>query len=105
MIFAALWDSARQGELILLEGGLCRWHLRADGQVTVREIISLRPGRGQALLVRLRAIPGATSILARCPVDLEANGWWRRRGFVLLGTVRTMSGRAVNVSRLSRSCF
>jgi hypothetical protein len=101
MIFEALWDSARHGELFLLDGGLCRWHLRADGQVTVREIISLRPGAGGEMLARLRAVPGATSVLARCPADLAANAWWRRRGFVLEGTERTRTGREVNVWRLS----
>jgi|SRR5262245_10698702 len=101
MLFESLWDSAQHGELILIDSGLCRWHLRADGQITIREIISLRPGAGTEMLTRLRAVRGATSILARCPVDLAANGWYRRRGFRLEGTEKTRTGREVNVWRLS----
>lgn len=100
MIFEALYDSARHGELILIDGGYCRWHLRADGQVTIREIISLRPGAGQVMLQRLRQVQGASSVLARCPARLPANDWYRRRGFKLEKVEQTKRGTEINVWRL-----
>lgn len=87
MIFETLWDSARCGELMLVDGGMCHWHLRRDGQITIREIIVL-PGRqgegiGRAMLEQLKQVEGATSIFAKCPVNLEANGWYEAMGFEL----------------------
>lgn len=100
MIFETLYESAQRGELLLIDGGMCHWHLRRDGQLTIREIISTRPGAGQEMLERLRATPRALSLLARCPTDLAANEWYRRRGFTLEATETTKSGRVLNVWRL-----
>lgn len=41
MIFETLCESAKRDELILVDGGFCHWHLRRDGQLTIREIIVL----------------------------------------------------------------
>jgi hypothetical protein len=30
MIFEALHDAAKRGELLLVSGGFCHWHLRRD---------------------------------------------------------------------------
>jgi hypothetical protein len=100
VIFETLWASARRGELLLLDGAFCHYHLRRDGQLTIREIISLCPGQGQLILERLAKTPGATSILAKCPADLEANAWYKRRGFHLEAVETTKTGREVNVWRL-----
>lgn len=100
MIFETLWDSSKRGELILIDGGMCHWHLRRDGQLTIREIISQRPGAGAEMLGRLRSVRGAVCIVAKCPADLESNKWYERRGFVLVATERAGSGRAINVWRL-----
>jgi len=100
MIFDALYESARRGELLLIDGGFCHWHLRRDGQLTIREIISTRRGAGSEMLVRLRQTPGAISLLAKCPADLEANAWYARRGFVLEEQVTTRTGKQLNVWRL-----
>lgn len=99
MIFETLWESAQRGDLILLDGAMCHWHLRRDGQLTVREIISLVPGQGSAILARLQSVPGMTSILAKCPSDLASNDWYRRRGFTLETVETTKTGRLVNVWR------
>lgn len=40
------------------------------------------------------------AIVAKCPVDLAANDWYRRRGFRLDRTETTPSGRQLNVWRL-----
>jgi len=100
MIFDALYESAQRGELVLVAGGIAHVHLRRDGQLTIREIISTRPGAGQEMLAILRAWPGATRIVAKCPAWLSANSWYARRGFALAGTETTRTGRALNVWRL-----
>lgn len=101
MIFETLWESAQRGELMLVEGGLCHWHLRRDAQVTIREIISTRPGAGSEMLARLKRVPGAESIFAKCPADLKANEWYARRGFELEMSETTRSGRRLNHWRLA----
>ena len=100
MCFENLYESNKRGELLLIDGGMCHWHLRRDGQLTIREIISQRPGAGLEMLLRLSHTPNATSIVAKCPVDLAANDWYPRRGFVLDHTEQAKSGRGINVWRL-----
>lgn len=103
MIFEALHEAAKRGELILVDGGLCHFHLRRDGQLTVHEIISTRPGAGSEMLARLKQIEGAASIFAKCPADLPANGWWQRRGFTCEGEKTTRTGRRLKLWRLCLS--
>lgn len=100
MIFETLHESAQRGELLLIDGGFCHWHLRRDGQLTIREIISTKPGAGSAMLATLKTTPGALSLFAKCPVDLPANDWYRRRGFELERTETTRTGRELNLWRL-----
>lgn len=97
MCFEHLHDSNTRGELILLDGAMCRFHLRRDGQLTIHEIISQRPGGGLAMLDRLSCIEYARFLLAKCPADLPANAWYARRGFVRTKTETTPSGRLLNV--------
>lgn len=96
MIFETLHDSARAGELLLIDGGMCRYHLRRDGQCTIHEIISTKPGAGSAMLDRLTALP-ARCLTAKCPADLPSNDWYARRGFVRTAEETTPSGRRLNV--------
>ena len=103
MIFDALFESAQRGELLLVDGGFCHWHLRKDGQLTIREIISTRKGAGREILEKLMQAQGATSLLAKCPTDLDANAWYRRRGFDLESVETTKSCRKLNVWRLKLS--
>lgn len=93
MIFETLYDSAQRGELLLVDGGFCHWHLRRDGQLTIREIISTRKGAGAQMLRRLEATPGVMSLFAKCPANLPANAWYSRRGFHVERAERTGSGR------------
>lgn len=95
MVFETLYASAQRGELILVDGGLCHYHLRRDGQLTIREILVTEPGQGigSRLLQRLREVPGATSIFAKCPADLGANLWYARRGFQREAEEVTQTGR------------
>ena len=99
MIFETLYESARRGELLLIDGGFCHWHLRRDGQLTIREIISTKPGAGSVMLAELKR-QTATSIFAKCPVDLPANDWYKRRGFDLERTETTRTGRELNHWRI-----
>jgi hypothetical protein len=73
VIFDALWESARRGELLLIDGGFCHWHLRRDGQLTIREIISTRPGAGREMLDRLKAVEGATALVSTAGVHAGAD--------------------------------
>lgn len=89
MIFAALSEAADRGELLLVEGGLCRFRRRKDGFVVVHEILVLpgcrRAGVGRLLVGRLKQLfPGAT-LLAKCPTEYAANGFWAHLGFRLVG--------------------
>lgn len=102
MIFEALYASAKRGELLLIEGGMCHWHLRRDGQLTIGEIITTRKGAGvgAAMLAVLKTTPGATSLFAKCPQDLNANGWYADQGFALERVETTRTGRRLNCWRL-----
>ena len=101
MCFDQLYESAQRGELLLIDGGICHWHLRRDGQLTIREIIATRPGAGLEMLKVLRTVPGATSLYARCPVALASNELRRcdmqrdwQRTLVASLSCRNMPGRA-----------
>jgi len=104
MIFEALSASAERGELLLVDGGLCHYHLRRDGQLTIREILVLperrSQGIGTAMLDQLRRVPGAVCLFAKCPEDLLANEWYAARGFEDRGIEVTRSGRRLRLWRL-----
>lgn len=101
MIFETLWESAQRGELLLIDGGFCHWHLRRDGQLTIYEIIATRHGAGSEMLAILKTVPAAKCIVAKCPADLESNAWYAKKGFVLERAEHTRSGRGINVWRLA----
>jgi len=106
MIFETLYASARRGELILTENGFARYHLRRDGILTLHEILVTRRfcGVGTRLLGRIIEFgrdAGASCVQAKCPADLDANEWYRAKGFVLMGKERARSGREINCWRLS----
>lgn len=107
MIFDSLNESNERGELLLVEGGMCHWHLRRDGQLTIREIIVTagrqRQGIGRSMIDTLAATPGATSIFAKCPATLPANDWYAALGFAPEGTETTLSGKTLNLWRLKLS--
>jgi len=104
MIFEILFDAANHDELILVDGGMCHYHLRKDGQVTIREIIVLkdrqRKGVGTAIVDSLKRLSGATSIFAKCPSELPANKWYPAIGFVSEGVNLTKNGKELSLWRL-----
>lgn len=100
MIFEALNDAADAGELLLVEGGMCHFHRRRDGQVTIREVIVLPSARREGVGRRMikDAAGAAELILARCPADLiEGNAFWSGLGFRLARKEQTRLGRVINV--------
>jgi hypothetical protein len=100
--FEALWKAAQDGELILIDDGFCHYHLRLDGQLTIAEIISLQPGVGTIMLEVLKGMNklGATCIVAKCPVDLESNKWYAKKGFKKVALEYSKTGRGINVWRM-----
>jgi hypothetical protein len=95
VIFETLWESAQRGELLLIDGGFCHFHLRRDGQLTIREIIATRKGAGSEMLETLKQKDGVVCIFAKCPADLEANKWYRAKGFEEVGSEYTKNNRRV----------
>lgn len=85
MIFTALEEAAGRGELFLVQDGLLRYHLRRDGQVTIREVLVLpfrrRTGVGRRLIAEVRRKHPSAPIVARCPAGSEANLFWAAIGF------------------------
>lgn len=101
MIFSALSEAADRGELLLVDGGLCRWHLRRDGVLVIREVIVLPGQRRQGIGSRLVHRACKTHhglVIAKCPVAYEANDFWRAMGFVLHGTVKGINEWRLNLS-------
>lgn len=95
-MFEQLYESSQRNELILIDGGFCNWHLRKDGQVTIREIIATRRGAGSKMFHQLLFVPNAKSIFAKCPSDLESNKWYIKKGFTLENTETIPNGRTLN---------
>lgn len=71
------------GEIILIDGGMCVYHLRRDHQLTITEILSTRKGAGSEMLEMLKQVKGATSLFAKCPADWKANKFYEKHGFQL----------------------
>jgi GNAT superfamily N-acetyltransferase len=85
MIFTALAEAADHEELLLVTGGLCRFHPRRDGIVTIRELLVLpamrREGIGRALVEEVQRRHPEAILRAVCPINYPANGFWHHIGF------------------------
>lgn len=89
MIFVALEESARKGELLLVDGGMCRYHRRRDGVVVIREILVLpsrrRCGIGRNLVAEVIQVAHGRVVRCKCPEKYAAaNQFWRAMGFTLI---------------------
>jgi hypothetical protein len=98
VIFFQLDTYARKGELLLVDDGMCRFHLRRDGQLTIYEIYVTRPrcGIGTRILEHLKHIEGARCIVAKCPADLPSTTWWPARGFTKIESTEDTKGRIIH---------
>lgn len=89
MIFAILKEAADRGELILVENGLLRWHLRKDGVVVIHEVLVLpfafRRGIARSMVQQVQEKNPGAAILARCPASYDANRFWADLGFINQG--------------------
>lgn len=105
MIFEALYKASLNGELILVNNGLLDFHLRKDGQITIREILVNPDYEGDGIATEMlntmiKMCNGAKSVFAKCPQDLESNGWYKHVGFELECIESTKTGRLLNCWRL-----
>lgn len=98
--FEELLTAAKQKELILLNGGMCSFHLCRNGRLTIYNILILPEkegkGTGTKILDILKKVKNAKYLTAKCPADLPANKWYEKRGFTLFKTEKTKNGREVN---------
>jgi len=94
--FERLFLAMSKKQVLMIEGGFCHYHLRRDRQLTIHVILSNKKGAGYRMLEQLKKQP-ADMLLARCPVDLESNKWYRAQGFVLKGTQFSKTGREINI--------
>ncbi len=101
MIFTALSEAADRGELLLIDAGMCRFHLRKDGVVTIHEILVLPKARrcnvGRRLIVEVQRRHPHAVLRARCPTQThdgrvgEANVFWKHLGFTLVSSTEKLN--------------
>ena len=101
---AALEVAESQGELEVIDNvGFCNFHHRKDSQTTIYEIAVLpeRQKEGWGRLLFYRVLSSAiehkkAKIIAKCPVDLESNGFYKSLGFKLI-EVESGKKRKLNI--------
>lgn len=99
MEFIILYESMLRGELLLLDGAMCRYTFRKDGQITIHSLLSYKKGQGKFIIHQL-ALRNPKSIFAKCPVEYESNGFYQHLGFTKeLEEVR--KGKIINHWRLT----
>lgn len=91
MIFVALSEAADKGQLLLVDGGMCRWHRRKDGVVVIREILVMptirRTGIGHRMIAHVLASNSGRVVRAKCPVKyVSGNAFWEAMAFTLIET-------------------
>jgi GNAT superfamily N-acetyltransferase len=101
LIFAALNEAAERGELILVDGGLCRFHQRRDGVLVIREVIVTPERRRQGIGSRIVHWACKTHrglVVAKCPTKYPSNDFWRALGFELVGESKGINEWRLNLS-------
>jgi ribosomal protein S18 acetylase RimI-like enzyme len=92
--FNELWEAAQKGKVYLVENGMMLFNVRKADNVAVIYAIVVSPeeqrkGVGSALLARLIEEKRPAAVEAKCPSDLESNGWYRRMGFTKIGVEKS----------------
>lgn len=102
MILPTLEESAKRGELIIVDGGMCRFHKRKDGVVTIYEIIVLPEKRysgiGRSMLLTIIDKHEGCKLRAVCPIGYESNGFWAAEGFEKMKTAGNLNTWELNLS-------
>lgn len=101
MIFVVLNEAAECGELLLVDGGMCRFHIRRDRVLVIREIIVLPDRRRQGVgskLVHAACKTHSGLVVARCPVPYPANAFWRALGFTLHAVINDINEWRLDLS-------
>lgn len=80
---------------------MCRFHKRRDGQITIHSILSERKGAGREIIEYLKSVPDSKSLFAKCPQQLESNGFYKHMGFVLERKEVLKTGTVLNHWRLT----
>lgn len=98
MVFQTLHDSYKRNELILIDGGFCRFREKKDGSIVIYEIFSTKKGSGKKIIDSLL---GKTDsyIQLKCPIDLPSNGFYKHLNFEHIGTEITPKGNKLNIWR------
>lgn len=99
-MFSQLYESYLKNELILIDGGFCRFHKRRDNSIVIYEIISTKSGAGTLILEKLKHISTGFSIIAKCPQELDSNLWYSKKGFSKIGEYVTKKGKILNIWEL-----
>lgn len=100
MLLVPLQEAADDGTLIIVDGGICRFLVRRDGVVVIRELFVLprsrEKGVGRRIVQQIRDEYPRARLMALCPVKYESNGFWRKIGFRFMG-YKVSGKRRVNV--------
>jgi GNAT superfamily N-acetyltransferase len=100
MIFEILMEGIQKNEVILVDGGMCHFHVSPKNRrLTIYEIIVLPEkqgkGIGSKLLEQLKT-HDVDNIVAKCPADLPSNEWYKAKNFRLAKVDKTKTGREMN---------
>lgn len=97
-----LYTETRDGETV---GAALVNHCVQKPQTTLYEIAvredHRRNGIGKSLVEQIKADTPHSKIVAKCPVDLSANGWYERTGWDRINTIEKSDKRDLNVWQLS----
>lgn len=101
MIFVILNESARKGELLLVDGGMLRFTIKQNGDITLNEIIVLpshrRKGIGQSLIQRVIDDYPCSELSGHVPIAyIEANAMYVKLEFTLLRKEKARTGTVMN---------
>ena len=85
-----LREAAGRGELLLVNGGLCRFQHRKDGTLLIRELLVLpdfrRQGVGRRLVADVLARARTRIVRVRCSDRGDAAAFWAALGFRAVAT-------------------
>lgn len=100
MLTSILLQARNSNNLILVDGGICRFTRRGDGSIKILDILSIQKGAGTRILEQVKNM-NPTRIIAHCPLEWESNDWYRNHNFRLIGQELSPKGKSLNVWELN----